>query len=66
MYLGYSDEAEYYLNLAEKRTKILLTKFYNKLMNQWNDYIISDKILNSNYYPSNYMPLLLMEKNVIF
>ena len=35
-------------------------------MNQWNDYIISDKILNSNYYPSNYMPLLLMEKNVIF
>jgi alpha,alpha-trehalase len=54
------DKSKSYGNLASQRSSFLLTNLYNANMKQWNDFIISEKKLNENYYPSNFVPLLLL------
>jgi neutral trehalase len=66
--LGKDSKATFYNTLYENTQTVVLEKLYNTNTHQWNDYNYKDKKFNTNFYASNYFPLLLTNKaeNQIF
>ncbi|KAM3147326.1 hypothetical protein pb186bvf_000577 [Paramecium bursaria] len=57
--LGHGQKYSYYQLQAQSNEELLNSNFFNQT--QWFDYLVTEKKLKVDYYPSNFFPLLLGE-----